>query len=105
MTKVRVIQIGLIVSLLGFFLYKIFPYFGLNGISTASLSNVILFSIISVWVTSYLLRVLNGKMTFIEQRKRYRQKYEKVMDEKLKDKFNSMTLEEQNILLKDIEEN
>ena len=105
MTKGKVIQIGLIFSLLGFFIYKIFPLQGLNQINTGSLSNVILFSIIFVWVTSYILRVVNGKMTFMEQRKRYRKKYDKIMDEKLKNKFDSMTVEEQNILLKDIEEN
>ena len=70
-----------------------------------SISNIILFSIIFIWVTTYLLRVVNGKMTFMEQRKRYRKKYDKLMEEKLKKKFNSMTDEEQNILLKDIEEN
>ena len=70
-----------------------------------SISNIILFSIIFIWVTTYLLRVVNGKMTFMEQRKRYRKKYDKLMEEKLKKKFNSMTVEEQNILLKDIEEN
>jgi len=41
----------------------------------------------------------------MEQRKRYREKYDKVLDEKLKKKFNSMTIEEQNTLLKELEEN
>jgi len=41
----------------------------------------------------------------MEQRKRYREKYDKVLDEKLKKKFNSMTAEEQNTLLKELEEN
>ena len=105
MTKGKVLQIGLIFSFLGFIIYKIFSHPGFNEINTGSLSNVILFSIIFVWVTSYILRVVNGKMTFMEQRKRYRKKYDKIMDEKLKNKFDSMTVEEQNILLKDIEEN
>ena len=105
MTKAKVFQIGFIIALLGFFLYKFVPVIVPNEISTGSISNVILFSIIFVWVTSYLLRVVNGKMTFMEQRKRYRKEYDKIMDEKLKKKFNSMTLEEQNILLKELEEN
>ena len=58
-----------------------------------------------MWVSSYLLRVVNGKMTFMEQRKRYRQKYDKLIDDKLKKEFNSMTTEEQDNLLKDIEDN
>ena len=105
MTKGKVIQIGLIVSLLGFLLYKISFSQDFNEITTGSISNVILFSLIFIWVGSYILRVVTGKMTFMEQRKRYREKYDKVLDEKLKKKFNSMTIEEQNTLLKELEEN
>ena len=105
MTKGKVIQIGLIVSLLGFLLYKISFSQDFNEITTGSISNVILFSLIFIWVASYILRVFTGKMTFMEQRKRYREKYDKVLDEKLKKKFNSMTIEEQNTLLKELEEN
>ena len=105
MTKGKVIQIGLIVSLLGFLLYKISFSQDFNEITTGSISNIILFSLIFIWVSSYILRVVTGKMTFMEQRKRYREKYDKVLDEKLKKKFNSMTIEEQNTLLKELEEN
>tara|TARA_Y100001978_G_C23515659_1_gene347794 strand:+ start:346 stop:663 length:318 start_codon:yes stop_codon:yes gene_type:complete len=105
LTKGKVIQIGLIISLLGILLYKISFFQDLNEINTGSIPNVILFSLIFIWVVSYILRVVNGKMTFMEQRKRYREKYDKIFDEKLKKKFNSMTVEEQNILLKELEEN
>jgi len=105
LTKNKVIQIGLIISLLAILLYKIFPSSFFNELTTSSISNVILFSIIFMWVSSYLLRVVNGKMTFMEQRKRYRQKYDKLIDDKLKKEFNSMTTEEQDNLLKDIEDN
>ena len=43
-------------------------------------------------------------MTFMVQRKRYRAKYEKIIDEKLKSKFNSLSSEEQEKLLEEIEE-
>ncbi len=105
MTKGKVVQIGLIISLFGLILYKFFPQLSSNEISTGSFSNVILFTIIFIWITSYILRVINGKMTFMEQRKRYRKEYDKIMDEKLKKEFESMTAEEQEILLKDLEEN
>ena len=39
----------------------------------------------------------------MEQRKRYREKYEKVMEEKLKIKFDNLSDEEQDKLLKEIE--
>ena len=105
MTKGKVVQLGLIISILGFVILKTAPFFVSSEIKIGSISNLILFSIIFVWVSSYILRVVNGKMTFMEQRKRYRKKYDKLMDEKLKNKFNSMTVEEQNTLLKDLEEN
>tara|TARA_Y100001970_G_scaffold108285_1_gene135435 strand:- start:1026 stop:1331 length:306 start_codon:yes stop_codon:yes gene_type:complete len=101
LTKGKFVQIGLIISLLGLILYKFTP----DEITAGSVSNIILFLIIFIWVTSYLLRVINGKMTFMEQRKRYRKEYDKIMDEKLQKKFNSMTVEEQNIILKDLDEN
>ena len=105
MTKGKVVQLGLIISILGFVILKTAPFLVSSEIKIGSISNLILFSIIFVWVSSYILRVVNGKMTFMEQRKRYRKKYDKLMDEKLKNKFNSMTVEEQNTLLKDLEEN
>ena len=105
LTKIKVVQIGLFISLAGFLILKIFPFIGADEISTGAISNLILFSIIFVWVSTYILRVVNGKMTFMEQRKRYREEYEKVMDAKLKKKFNTMTPEEQNNLLKELEEN
>ena len=105
MTKGKVVQIGLIISLLGLILYGILPKLSFNEINTGSVSNVILFSIIFIWITSYILRVINGEMTFMEQRKRYRKEYDKIIDEKLKNKFDSMTVEEQETLLKDLEEN
>ena len=104
MTKGKVIQIGLIIALVGFISFKVLPVIGYTDLTTNSISNVILISIVFLWVLSYVIRVLNGKMTFMEQRKRYRAKYEKVIDEKLKSKFDSLSSEEKEKLLKEIEE-
>ena len=104
MTKLKVLQLGLLVAVIGFFSYKISPYFGLSQISTSSISNLILISIVLVWVSSYLLRVINGNMTFMEQRKRYRQIYEKRFTEKLEKKFESLSNDEQKKLLKELDE-
>ena len=43
-------------------------------------------------------------MTFMEQRKRYRAAYEKLTDEKIREKFEAMTEEEKIELLKTVEE-
>ncbi len=104
MTKLKVLQLGLLLAILGFLSYKIAPYFGLSEISTSSISNLILLLIVLVWISSYLLRVLNGNMTFMEQRKRYRQLYEKKFTEKLEKKFESLSNDDQKKLLEELEE-
>ena len=41
----------------------------------------------------------------MEQRKRYRKEYEKVVNDKLDTKFNSLSKEEQEKLMQDLEKN
>ena len=105
MTKGKVIQIGLFISLFGLISYKLAPQFGLDNFTTSTISNFILIVIVITWVSTYIYRVINGKMTFMEQRKRYRKKYEKIMNDKLEIKFNSMSKEEQEKLMQDLEKN
>ena len=104
MTKGKVIQIGFLLSLIGFFSLKFLPLIGHTELTTSSISNILLIIIVLLWVMSYIFRVMSGNMTFMEQRKRYRAKYEKIIDEKLKSKFNSLSSEEQEKLLEQIEE-
>ena len=105
MTKGKVIQIGLFISLIGLISHKFAPQIGLNNFTATTLSSSILILIVITWVTSYVYRVVNGKMTFMEQRKRYRKEYEKVVNDKLETKFNSLSKEEQQKLMEDLEKN
>ena len=105
MTKGKVIQIGIFVSLIGLISYQFAPQFGINNFTASTISSCILILIVCTWVTSYVYRVVNGKMTFMEQRKRYRKEYEKIVNDKLKAKFNSLSKEEQEKLMKDLENN
>ena len=41
----------------------------------------------------------------MEQRKRYREKYEKVVNDRLENKFNALSKEEQEKLMEDLERN
>ena len=41
----------------------------------------------------------------MEQRKRYRKEYEKIMNDKLETKFNSMSKQEQEKLIQDLDKN
>ena len=105
MTKGKVIQIGLFFSLIGLICYKLAPQVGIDNFTANTLSSCILILIVITWVTSYVLRVVNGEMTFMEQRKRYRKEYEKVVNDKLETKFNSLSKEEQQKLMEDLEKN
>ena len=105
MTKGKVIQIGLFISLIGFISFKFAPQIGIDNFPATTLSSCILILIVITWVTSYVYRVVNGKMTFMEQRKRYRKEYEKVVNDKLETKFNSLSKEEQQKLMEDLEKN
>ena len=79
MTKGKVIQIGLFISLIGLISYKFAPQIGIDNFTATTLSSCILILIVITWVTSYVLRVINGKMTFMEQRKRYRKEMKKLL--------------------------
>ena len=105
LTKGKVLQFGLLLSLLGLISYKLAPQIGLDNFTTSTISSFILLTIVIISVASYIYRVINGKMTFMEQRKRYRKEYEKIMNDKLDKKFNSMSKEEQEKLIQDLEKN
>ena len=105
MTKGKVIQIGIFVSLIGLISYEFAPQIGIDNFTASTISSCILILIVITWVSSYVYRVVNGKMTFMEQRKRYRKEYEKVVNDKLETKFNALPLEEQQKLMEDLEKN
>ena len=105
MTKGKIIQLGTFVSLIGLISYEFAPQIGIDNFTATTISSCILILIVITWVTSYVYRVVNGKMTFMEQRKRYRKEYEKVVNDKLETKFNSLSKEEQQKLMEDLEKN
>ena len=105
MTKGKVLQIGLFISFIGLISYKFAPQIGIDNFTANTLSSCILILIVISWVGSYIYRVVNGKMTFMEQRKRYRKEYEKVINDKLETKFNLLSKEEQEKLIEDLEKN
>ena len=105
MTKGKVVQIGFFVSLLGLISYQLAPHIGIDNFTASTISSCILFLIVITWVSSYIYRVINGEMTFMEQRKRYRKEYEKVFNDKLETKFNALAKEEQEKLMEDLEKN
>ncbi len=94
--------LGLGLLLLGGIGYGGFRLIGFEGFSAGIASQAILVLLVVVWTGSYLFRVLNGKMTFNEQRKRYREAYEKITKADLQARFESMSEEEQARLLQEL---
>ena len=76
---------------------------GFEGPSAGIASATLLVLVVLGWTASYLLRVLTGKMTFNEQRKRYLKSYEQITTVELQAQFDSMPKAEQIRLLKDLE--
>ena len=72
MTKGKVIQLGIFFLLIGLISYELAPLIGIDNFTANTISSLILILIVIIWVTSYVYRVVNGKMTFMEQRNRYR---------------------------------
>ncbi len=103
MTKGNVVLIGLIAFLLGGIGYGLFLGVGLDSFSAGIASEAILVLVVCLWIISYFFRVVNGKMTFMEQRKRYRNSYEELTNRELEEKFDSMSAEEQSRLLQQLE--
>jgi hypothetical protein len=54
------------------------------------------------WTSSYLLRVVTGRMTYMEQRRLYRAAYDALTDEELQRRFDALSPEEQQRLLQEI---
>ncbi len=104
MTRAQVFKIGFIVFVLGGLVYELFQLLGFESISAGIAAQSTLILIIFGWTASYLFRVFSGNMTFMEQRKRYREAYKKLTDEKIREKFEAMTDDEKNELLKSVEE-
>tara|TARA_Y100001968_G_C19400018_1_gene740499 strand:- start:1556 stop:1882 length:327 start_codon:yes stop_codon:yes gene_type:complete len=103
LTRAQVLQIGLATLFLGGFGYVFFRFIGFQDVSAGIASEAVLIGIILIWTLSYILRVITGKMTFMEQRKRYRDAYEKITEEELQSRFDSLSEEDQMRLIKDIE--
>ena len=96
------VQIGIFFSLIGLISYELAPQIGISNFTASTISSCILIIIVITWVSSYVYRVINGKMTFMEQRKRYRKEYEKIVNDKLETKFNALSKEEQEKLMEDL---
>tara|TARA_B000000441_G_C21743891_1_gene356135 strand:- start:875 stop:1222 length:348 start_codon:yes stop_codon:yes gene_type:complete len=104
LTRTNVIQLGLLILGLGGLAYGLFSFAGLDSISAGIAAQSLLLLLVLGWTGSYLIRVVSGKMTFMQQRRSYQQAYENLRVGELEARFDALSEEEQIALLQDLEE-
>lgn len=103
MTKANVLQLGLLLFLLGGLAYFTFLFYGFDLTKAGIASESVLVLLLLTWILSYFFRVVTGKMTFMEQRKRYRSQYQQITDRELEARFDSMSNEDKIRFFKELE--
>ena len=103
MTRGKVLLIGFAVLLLGGLGQVGFKAAGFEGFTAGIAAVALLVVIVVVWTSSYLFRVVTGQMTYMDQRRRYREVYDKQEAEALQARFDALPEEEQQALLRRIE--
>ncbi|MEB3158445.1 MAG: DUF3007 family protein [Synechococcus sp.] len=99
MTRLNVLLVGLAVLVLGALGYGAFTAAGFEDASAGIAAEAVLIVIVVVWTGSYLFRVVTGNMTYMEQRRRYREGYDQITDAQLQERFDALSPEEQQALL------
>ncbi len=103
MTRTNVLQIGLIAFLIGAIGYASFLALGFDSSKAGIASEALLIFLVIAWTGSYFFRVVTGKMTFMEQRKRYRDAYDQKTNRLIQDKYDSMSEEDKARLINELE--
>ena len=104
MTRAGVLKLGLGLLLTGGLGYWLFQALGLEGFSAGIAAEALLVVVVVVWTSSYLFRVVTGRMTYMQQRRRYRSGYDELTAQQLQDRFDAMTPEQQEALMASIAE-
>jgi len=102
LTRGKVLLIGLAVLLIGGIGQVGFQAAGFEGFSAGIAAQTLLVLIVVIWTGSYLFRVVTGKMTYMEQRRRYRGVYDEIAADDIQARFDALPEEEQQALLRRI---
>jgi len=101
MTKGQALLIGLAVLGLGAAGYGVFSATGFEGFSAGIAASAVLMVVVLVWTGSYLFRALTGGMTYMQQRRSYREAYDAFTDAELMRRFEALSPDQQARLLAD----
>ena len=102
MTRGQALLLGLGVLALGGIGWWGFQASGLEGFTPGLAASALLTLVVIAWTGSYLFRVVSGKMTYMEQRRRYRTTYDARTDAELQARFDALSPEEQERLLREV---
>ena len=102
MSRLNVLLVGLLVLVLGGVGYGVFNAVGFEGASAGIAAEAVLVVIVVLWTGSYLFRVVTGNMTYMEQRRRYREEYDQITDAQLQERFDALSSDEQQALLEQL---
>ncbi len=102
MTRGQSLLLGLGVFGLGGLGYALFLLSGLEGFSAGIAAEALLVLVVFGWTGSYLFRVVTGRMTYMEQRRRYRDAYDAATDAELQKRFEALSPEDQEALLREV---
>ena len=104
MTRAGVLKLGLGLLATGGLGYWLFEALGLEGFSAGIAAEALLVVVVVVWTSAYLFRVVTGRMTYMQQRKRYRSEYDQLTAQQLQERFDALSPEEQEALMASIAE-
>ncbi|MFY8149132.1 MAG: DUF3007 family protein [Prochlorococcaceae cyanobacterium] len=102
MTRAQALLLGVLLFAAGGLGYALFQAGGFEGFSAGIASSAVLVLVVMVWTGSYLFRVVTGRMTYMEQRRTYREAYDAHTIEQLQARFDSLSPEEQDRLLAEV---
>jgi len=101
-TRGKALLAGIAIFGIGGLGYWGFQAAGFEGFSAGIAAQALLVVIVLVWTGSYLFRVVTGNMTYMEQRRRYRSGYDAATDEELQKRFDALSPEEQEKLMREL---
>jgi hypothetical protein len=101
-TRGKAILIGLLVFGLGAGGWWAFRAFGFEGFTPGIAASALLMVVVVGWTSTYLLRVVTGRMTYMQQRRDYRAAYDALTDEELQRRFDALSPVEQEKLLREL---
>ena len=101
-TRAKALIVGMAIFAVGGLGYWVFAAAGLEGFSAGIAAQAVLVLIVLGWTGSYLFRVVTGNMTYMQQRRRYRDAYDSATEDELQRRFEALPPAEQEKLLREL---